>query len=1145
MADKKSSKKLPNAPIPELPKRLPGDGGATDALLPPLGWKPTARDLSRPVPDIPGRAPADPELKPRLVDPVALAAMVGGKNAASAIAASAIIEEDPDLEITPSSAFAKKLTAATTPAAAVVPAAAATPASAATPAVAVEPPLEPGAPGLSGVWDRSPATFSYQLGQVAPLQTFKKSKKERTSGGTFKGLTEDPRFVKLPWKKKSIALQRFIEDNPSRFGGALKELERLDHFSNDGTPYSLEFHKSLYAARLDWLRSLHSDPDDPASADYRYQLSSTVAGEKYQKALEQRSADIARALEFHTAFDITKLAWGNVMHDVISAINPFDGLGVKDEEFGPAQELQKDIKKEFMERGYSEKHFNTLLNDASLASGAKKGPKAVADSHGAVILNDGAVVLDIEAVREAIKNLAAPELEKDRATASLESRRKKSYDGVFVAVALDGGLTWDGDGSWDPETKKYNKTNPKIRPTNTIGPVVSQFFSMIAQKMGVEGTSWEKSLEGSFEAEHDLYAWTEEQKLAAVQDLLHSRDGLLDRARIGVGKGAMVDIFNMVSTPLEMAGVDTARRLNEISKRSEDTSRLADELVNISTTAEMVELAARILPQVLITRKVGSLAGAGAASRGASAAMQARVATLFATGFGGYQSATFNARDVLDNGGTTGEALTAGMLGFGTTFLLANGFNAAGVGGVESFRRKAAAAGGVAKSQLRQRLWNITKHGLGEGVEEFIDEFINGLHTQDFTGATDNQLATNAFKAALIGGGFGAGFGAIRPTLKTISPTSSNSDVARAAASAMEGLGTDTDTDTETETETQEDARMRQEATDAARIFKLREKAAVGETFVQEDGTTIDTGLTEEEAIELEALENKLSGLPYSLDPKGNVVPDPIVVETPASGLKVGDTVLTPDGDSKIKSGPNVSSSSVTVDEVTTKESTTTFQMENGTEIRLKDGDKAPVVLPIPAPWAQGGKAKPKAETPAATEKPADATEAQQNRRKKANVTGAKGEVIKKPDGKGYTSRRGVINKLDSLGLKVGDFDISQDKDGTWSATRKEAAASVPRKQGQAAASTATEKPTTLEISFAESAKLGVKAFFQTEARAVAALESIGEKPADYNFEANLVPSLVSVEKKPKAEESAAKPKAEESAAKPKAEESAAKPKAE
>lgn len=690
------------------------------------------------------------------------------------------------------------------------------------------------------------------LPPAAPTSTPRRQVVEETAApartqpaGSFRGLTEDPRYQSLPWEKKKVALDRFTSRNPNPLAPALTELQRLKHFSEDGTPASRKFHTSIYSARRDWLKRVAEGREASGrEADFNYDRALRSAQEEYERDVDTRQRHLGMAQRYMEITDRRKSTFANEAAYAFETANPFDDQGRLDTERDNDLRERKNLLEQFGQEGFDSESFKVLLNDARLATGLDGAPAAV-DSQGAVVVNDNLVVTDIEAVRKGIAALDAPEMEKDRQLATLEARRKAIVDEVFQAVAVTGGLTWDQD----PENSN-SRINPRLRPVNTLGEIFRRAGSRTAELVGKDETESEQAAKGQLEAYDSEglfgYNWKDEQKLEAVQDLARHRDGYLDRALIGVGQGLGGDIFNMVATPLELLGSDTAREMGQFVGAIDQSGRLADnKLVEITTGQEYAELASRIVPQVLLTRKVGNVGGGAAAARGATAATQAKVAGYFATGFGGYQSAVFNARDVLDNGGTTGQALGAGILGFGTTFLLANGFNKIGAGGVEQFRSKAATASTVAKRQLSSRLAGIASGALGEGVEEFVDEFINGLYTQDFTGATPEQLAENAFKAGVIGFGIGGTIGG----LQAASPSGvklNDSQVSQSADAAMADL--------------QRSVRGTQREQIARRVQELREKSEAAETIEQPDGTVIETGLTEEETSELENLEAQLRG---------------------------------------------------------------------------------------------------------------------------------------------------------------------------------------------------------------------------------------------------------------------------------------------
>ena len=680
-------------------------------------------------------------------------------------------------------------------------------------------------------------------------------------------LTEDPRYTRLSWEEKQGVLDRFAEDNPTDALPTIKEFERLNHFSQHGTPQTRAYHRDVLTARRKWLQSQRGGGVNKSTADAVFEEDAKVAHAAYRDALDRRQKDLSLAAELLDAEETTSLSFGNVVGDVVDSINPASifarasgGGSNRDEVFTQAQNRTEEILREFTDLGYTEEDIETIKQDAQLANGAGGNPAAV-DSQGQVVINDGALVLNPQSVRDTIFELDASSNVRQAALDSLESRRRQLIDGTFDAIAFEGGLTWD------EEPGSFDRTNPRLSPLVGFKTIIPNFFSETARRLGVDGTDAEQRLRGSVEARDASgifgYRWTDEQKEEAVVNLLNERDDALDRARIGLGQGVLTDTANMILTPLELAGSDTAAGLSEQIREGEEAFSSADRLVNISGTEEFIGLASRVIPQVVLTRGAGRAGGSLAAARGAAPAAQAQLAQRFAVGFGGLQSATFNTRDVLDNGGSPGEALAAGILAFGTTYLLASGFNAAGAGGVEQFRSKAAAGSATAKSQLTQRLVNLGTGAVGEGVEEFVDEYINTLATQSFTGVSAEEAASNAFKGGLIGSVLGGGFGAAQPT-RPVTPQSSNEELRQAADQAAAELSADTVRTQEIDTriaalENREELTPEEDA-ELQRLLAERERGtpfegapeAAEETTPEVDRETPESPFTEADHLEQE-----------------------------------------------------------------------------------------------------------------------------------------------------------------------------------------------------------------------------------------------------------------------------------------------------
>ena len=654
---------------------------------------------------------------------------------------------------------------------------------------------------------------------------------------TAEQLVTDPRYEALSWPEKQEALIKFAELNPSPNAPVAIELQRLRHFSQDGTPQSRELHSQLLEARQGWYRRIARGEDEGVvTADYQREAS--AATDSYQSNLQLRQKDLELAGRLNELEEKNGVSFGNVALDIADTVNPFSiisraqGEGSnRDIEFASDKEEERAILAQFSASGYTEDQIAVLKSDARVNSGKGKTPVAI-DSIGTLTLNPGWLIRDPDRVAEEIAASDAFDSEKRIKLENLEETRRRLIEETFAQAVFDSQVTYDQDDDG-------NRSNPVISPMYSIPSFTVQLGSIVKSAFTDNNDLFKR---GS--ARPDDFSF--EEKEAAVAAVIEDRDDFLDRAGIGLNHGLIGDLANVVATPLELLGSEAAKRVTGEIKRDSDGEQRLDRLVNISATGEFVELAARVLPQIFLTRKIGGAAGNSAAARGASALQQQRVASRFAIGYGGLQSATFNARDVLDNGGTTGEAFAAGMMGFATTYLVASGFNKIGLGGTEDFRRTLSANAGAAKSQLSQKVAAVATGAVGEGVEEFIDEFINGVITQDHTKATADQLVQNAFMAALVGSTFGGVVASQRPILDNINDQSSNEDLSDAADALAAGL--------------QQEGAERAEI--AQRVAELRLKSEQGETIERTDGTVVETGLTEEEVVELEQLEGQLRGEP-------------------------------------------------------------------------------------------------------------------------------------------------------------------------------------------------------------------------------------------------------------------------------------------
>lgn len=705
-----------------------------------------------------------------------------------------------------------------------------------------------------------------------PSKRFK-SPRPTENKGTFRGLVSDERYRALPWEKKSKALDRFAQANPSPLSEFAKELERLGHFSEDGNVADRKLNSALLKARKRWYKTI-SDSGESEAADLAFEEDRARALEVYKDEGNKRNQDIRLANQLAKYEVELAPTVGNALKDAVDFFSPGSiaaGLiGVGSEyqnELKIASSQVQTLREVLKKRGYDDDGIEALKRDARLATAGSQQSAAV-DSQGNVAINDGDLVRDIDSVRSALMSLDAPDSVKRAKIASLEERQRQVIDGTFGDIVAAGGARWHEDDNGKASAPTLSpKIDIKTLAQETASMLVSPLTGTSSPSRRGEAAGVARSAENFGQDKADElekeYGWDYEVRKKAVLDLLEKRNDALDRSRIGLSQGLLNDIANMALTPLEMMGADFAKDIAEDNVREKRAFSSADALNEISKKAEYAELAARILPQVILTRKAGKFGKKIASRRTSVVATQNKVATLFATGFGGLQSASFNSRDVLDNGGDAGQALHAGILGFGTTFLVSNGFNKIGLGGVEDFRRRASLGAKIAKSQLMQRLVNAGVGVVGEGIEEFVDEFINGLHTQDFTGASAQELAVNAFKAAVIGGGYGGAFGLVRKTSKPLPSTNdSNESVGQTTDEAMQGME---------QAVADSKEQLEQSVKDSLQVVDSR----IATLESKEE-------LNEAELKELEDLQEQKKDL---LDPNRNVSPDLVSELGKASGL--------------------------------------------------------------------------------------------------------------------------------------------------------------------------------------------------------------------------------------------------------------------
>lgn len=623
---------------------------------------------------------------------------------------------------------------------------------------------------------------------------------------TLQGLTSDPRYISLDWDKKKTALSRFGEEHPDDRMPLFTEIERLKHYSNDGTVPEREFSSKILDARIDQLRRMTKG--EVGEVDETFETKVAAAKKEYEEAQATReehlsiAADILQ-LESDTGVGGYAGVVGDVALPMIRRVtDPVKGISeaVSNRRDRSNKHLEISKKRrELSQLGYSDEDVSVLLRDASINMDGG-GSVAAVDSYGNIGINNRALFKDFAGVEEAVKNLDAPSSVKKATLESLSTRKAAIVNGLANAAAEEGYMTFDVDSDG-------NRVGPFIRPPLEAIEWTKSIGSAIKDQLGFKNNDIQRRHDLMSESRilKDGVDFTYEEKEKAVSDFLDTREGFFDRLRIGINAGLFKDVTNTFITPVEMFGSKKAGRIGETIHKFDQLESMFDQYADVGVGSQWAEMMGRFVPQVVLTRRLGgAFMTKGAPS--AIQAMQAKTATNVATAFSGFQSGSLTARQILDNGGSIGDAWVGGVEGFGSTFLLASGFNKMGLGGVEEFKGGAMSSLPTARTDLMKRLLhargvktlysdstrvgNIFRGFFGQAAEDGLDTYFNSLILEPYTGESHSDRAFNAVMSMLAGGTMGAATGATQPLSpkRGTAPDATNQEVTAAAEQQMESL---------------------------------------------------------------------------------------------------------------------------------------------------------------------------------------------------------------------------------------------------------------------------------------------------------------------------------------------------------------------
>jgi RNA polymerase sigma factor (sigma-70 family) len=218
-------------------------------------------------------------------------------------------------------------------------------------------------------------------------------------------------------------------------------------------------------------------------------------------------------------------------------------------------------------------------------------------------------------------------------------------------------------------------------------------------------------------------------------------------------------------------GVESARKALETKELERQFAGSADVLAPEVGTA--TEISSAISGEAF-PLAVTLLSGAGAARAGGllnlSTKARRGLAQWTASSFGGARSATGNVKELAASGASDEALFRAGLKGFATTTLLTQGFNLAGAGGVEAFRASKDAFIAATKKSLRAKLGQasatIGKGAIGEGAEEWIDQYASALYTNAEKSFEDKKTPEEIHDEAMFAASIGAIIGGGHSTLQ-------------------------------------------------------------------------------------------------------------------------------------------------------------------------------------------------------------------------------------------------------------------------------------------------------------------------------------------------------------------------------------------
>ena len=383
------------------------------------------------------------------------------------------------------------------------------------------------------------------------------------------------------------------------------------------------------------------------------------------------------------------------------------------------------------------------------------------DSDGVLHLRPASLLKDKDKVRQEIEDSDYPRLVKAQALEAVDERADEALDS-FIELVRKGGSRVKG-----LDAKKFGR-----------GQTSAEFDS--EQKILLQGLADVMAGRSDLFNENDLrreivrsrneYELDRERQRTLASEFIETEQGrgavsTFVRSNLTNLYEGLEDVAAVPFNFAAAAGSETARQVVEgLIADKEANAGLQSFGKPVGGFTKFTNALSREIGPLIITRKVGGSAGKLGQKLKLSDTATRRLAAATAIGFGASRSAAFNIEEMIAAGASEEDTLAAGIQGFATTFVTSSFFNALGAGGVENFQKQAPAIREMLKqgmlSKLKSMGSHLGKNALGEGLEEFIDEYSNALVVAAKLPAdqrkSSQQIVEDAFFAAQVSGFFGA-----------------------------------------------------------------------------------------------------------------------------------------------------------------------------------------------------------------------------------------------------------------------------------------------------------------------------------------------------------------------------------------------------